>query len=68
MILRILTLFFVKPIDLSTPISFAYSKRLAAMLVESAKKHKNIVIAMIVLNTLFSVAISLSDDGRFILI
>ena len=44
----------MRPIDLITPISFDYSKRLADMLVASAKKHKNIVINITTSNIAFS--------------
>ena len=38
--------------DLNTPISLVYSNRLADMLADRAKKHKNIVKAMITLNVM----------------
>jgi len=43
----------VKPMDLSTATSFVYWIRLADMLAERAKKQRNIVKAIIVLNPLF---------------
>jgi len=42
-----LILFLVNPIDLITPISLDYSYRLAVILVDKAKKHKNITIRII---------------------
>ena len=45
---KTLILVVVIPIERSTPNSLADSKRFADMFVESAKKHKNIVINMIV--------------------
>jgi uncharacterized metal-binding protein len=49
----------VKPIDLSTPISFVYSYKLADMFAERAKKHRNIVTPIIVLNTLSNMLVIL---------
>jgi hypothetical protein len=44
---------FEKPIARRTPISFVYSYKLADILAESAKKQRNIVIAMIISKVLF---------------
>ena len=44
---------FEKPIARRTPISLVYSYKLADILAESAKKHRNIVIAMIISKVLF---------------
>ena len=50
----------VNPIDLRTAISFVCSYRLADIFAESAKKHKNIVMTIIVLNALFMILTILS--------
>lgn len=44
---------FEKPIARRTPISLVYSYKLADILAESAKKQRNIVIAMIISKVLF---------------
>ena len=44
---------FEKPIARRTPISLVYSYKFADILAESAKKHRNIVIAMIISKVLF---------------
>ena len=44
---------FENPIARRTPISFVYSYRLADILAERAKKHRNMVIAMIMSKVLF---------------
>ncbi len=44
---------FEKPIARRTPISLVYSYKLADILAERAKKHRNIVIAMIISKVLF---------------
>ena len=44
---------FEKPIARRTPISLVYSYKLADRLAESAKKQRNIVIAMIISKVLF---------------
>ena len=49
----------MKPIDLRTPISFVYSYKLADIFADNAKKHKNIVIIIIVLKTLFKMFVTL---------
>ena len=48
----------MKPIDLRTPISFVYSYKLADIFADNAKKHKNIVIIIIVLKTLFKMFVT----------
>jgi hypothetical protein len=50
----------VTPIERRTPISAVCLKRFDPMLAESAKKHKNMLMIMIVSKTLFSI---LTDLG-----
>ena len=47
--------------DLNTPISLVCSNRLADMLADKAKKHKNIVKAMITLNVILRMCWILSS-------
>lgn len=48
----------MNPIDLSTPISLVCSNKLADILADNAKKHKNIVIRIIMLNALFMMLVT----------
>ena len=48
----------MKPIDLKTPISLVYSYKFADILADNAKKQRNIVIIIIVLNTLFKMFVT----------
>ena len=50
----------MNPIDLNTAISFVYSNKLADILADKAKKHKLIVIIIIVLNALFMIPVIIS--------
>ena len=50
-----MTLFLPKPIALKTPNSLDYSIRLALIEELKEKKHKNMVMIMIVLKTIFNI-------------